>query len=900
MKTRAVLVILMLLAPGIAALSTGAIAEATDGDEGNRSSPAFDPEPHQGEFTNDPMTLMLNSRRADLGPTYLDFRQVERGPGAVASVQPGVDYGRLFTYPYMSGQKLSSKYDPNLDASIDLFVNSENVPGKTIRFKIEIDRNGDGRNDTIVDFGSYTTMTNATPERVVMKGTVFWNEPEVSYDMTNARVWFKIWREDNIDDRNNRLKVYCGFMAETELVLKSVIRLPWINPVPHVEITAPFDYNTTGKFYYNNEPILFDGRNSRDPTGEELGFVWTFDRLEYPPVYDRNNFTRSFKEPGWYTVKLNVSNSLYFTNETSLTFLVLYKNHAPNLNIRIRSVSTGLFENAPDQLTTYTFIPQEWLAAVSDADGDNVTVEWDFGDGVKSTAYQLNHTYKEAKTFTVTCRAFDGNTTSGYVTKTIIVRVEPNHEPVAKIDIAGVPWVDVTPNIASPQYRGREVRVNLGDNVRFSGLASYDPDGIRIQRYMWNFHDVYATDDNPNELTGQDVAHRFLVEGEYNTTLTVFDGVKYGTAHIWIRTNNAPIAVPPATIRSETDALLTFSAARSSDPDTEDVLKYKWDFGDNVRTDWSESPSTTHTYRITAVYTVTLYVTDGLLQSTATTKVYIDPKNHEPVPVVNITDDVNDLWTNMTIHFTSVGSYDIDGEGRITFSWDFDDGSDPSTAANPTHVYEDPGTYTVTLTVIDAKEVTATASIVLTVKRNYGDTDIVFKALEHTSTKAFFDPPQSSAIPQASVMRDGWVAYVMDLRKGDEIEVTVRVIGDRPADIYLLNEVNFQTYRKNPQVTFVFFEGDGYKKGLSASTAPGGEFKYRWTPRTADRYYVVVDNKNWPIGTDTEGPVDYTIKIDPRWEVETPGPLPGPTTVLAIGAIGAVAAVAVISRRRRY
>jgi PKD repeat protein len=372
--------------------------------------------------------------------------------------------------------------------------------------------------------------------------------------------------------------------------------------------------------------------------------------------------------------------------------------------------------------------------------------------------------------------------------------------------------------------------------------------------------------------------------------------VKYGTAHIWIRTNNAPIAVPPATIRSETDASQSFSAARSSDPDIEDVLKYKWDFGDNVRTDWSESPSTTHTYRITAVYTVTLYVTDGLLQSTGTTKVYIDPKNHPPVPVWNITDDINDLWTNMTIHFTSVGSYDIDGEGRITFSWDFDDGSDPSTAANPTHVYEEPGTYTVTLTVIDSKEVTATLPKAITVQRNYGDTDIVIKALEHTSQDKWRDPAPSTGLAQASVMRDGWVAYVLDLHKGDTVRVTVRVIGDRPADIYLLNEVNFQTYRKNPQVTFVFFEGDGYKKGLSASTAPGGEFTYEWTPRTADRYYVVIDNKNWPIGTDTEGPVDYTVEMEPKWE--PPGG-PGATTMMAVGAICAVAAVAVVSRRRR-
>ena len=894
MKTRAVLAIIMLLAPSLAAY-------AIEGDQGTppvaaeATDEGFEPVPMQTGFGNEPMTLVLNSNRADLGPFFLDFHQSSRGPAAVASIQPGADYGRMFSYPYRSGQRLSSKYDAELNAVLDIFINSENVPGKIVRFKVDIDRNGDGRNDTVVDFPQYPTVFNATPEHVVIKGTVYFNEPEVSKDMTNARVWLKIWRIDDIDDRGNRLKVYCGFMSETEVVLSSQLKLPWVNPVPHVEINSPYDYNLTGKTYFNNEPILFDGRGSRDPTGEQLGYTWSFNSLEYPPVYDKDNYTRSFKDPGWYTVTLNVSNSLYFSNETSVTFRVLYKNHAPIVIIKVKDPS-GLFEGVPDELTTYTYIPMEWLAAVTDVDGDNVTVKWDFGDGVTSTAYQLNHTYTNAGTYTVTLEAFDGNETSGRVRKNIIVRVEPNHEPIAMIDISGVTWMDVTPPVGSPKYRGREVRVNLGDLIRFSGLKAYDPDGIPIKRWSWNFHDVYATDDNPNELGGVDVGHRFLVEGEYNVSLNVFDGVKFGHTHLWVKTNNAPIAVPPQTIYAETDDVIGFSAARSSDPDSEDVLKYKWDFGDNSRTDWSESPSATHTYKITATYTVTLYSTDGLLQSTATTKVYIEPMNHPPHPALNVTDPLDDLWTNMTIHFTSVGSYDIDGEGRITFSWDFDDGSDPSTLANPTHVYALPGTYTVTLTVIDAKEVTASDSLPITIQRNYGDSDIVIKALEHNSGgQTFIDPNPESGESQAAVMRDGWVAYVMDIRKGDKINVKINVLGDHPADIYLLNEVNFQTYRKNPQVTFVFFEGDGYKKGLKS-----GEFTYSWTPRSADRYYIVIDNKNWPIGTDTEGPVDYTVWIKANWETGDGTWLPGASTAMTLAAIGAVAAVAVIVRRREH
>ncbi len=890
MKAYAVLIVFLMLASGLVLAvgggddgdPVGAVGAQPD-ETGNNES-QFTPQPEQAE--NDPMMLLLNARRADRGPFYMDFYQLERGPSAVASILHGEDYAREFRYPHIAGQKLSSTHDERLEAVLDVYVNSMDVPGKTVRFKVEIDRDGDGLNDTTIDFPPYTTQHNASPEHVISKGTVYFREPTISYDMRGARIYLKVWRTDTVDDLNNRLKVYAGFLSDTEMKVESRLILPWINPVPHVEINSPLDRNLTGKFYFNNEPILFDGRGSRDPTGESLGYVWSFDRLEYPPVYDKDNFTRSFKKPGWYTITLNVSNSLYFTNETSITIQIVYKNHAPKLIPQVET-SAGFFEAVPDSITTYTYVPQHWLASVTDPDDDDVTVHWNFGDGFESTAVELNHSYKQPGDYLLSVEAFDGNETSGRVNKTILVHVEPNHEPVGVIEISGAPYDDMTPPKSDPEYRGMEVRINLGDAIRFDASKSYDPDGLFIKTYRWDFDDVYATEDNPTIATSVVGIHRFLVEGEYNVTLTLFDGVKYGYTHVWVRTNNAPIAVPPATMRAETDQELSFDGSRSSDPDAEDHRQYKWDFGDNTRTEWSDSEFATHTYKITATYTATLYVTDGLLQHTATVRVIIDPKNHPPIANGDVIED--DIWTNMTVHFSSIGSYDIDGEGRISFAWDFGDGTDPSTLANPTHVYEDPGTYTVVLTVIDQNNVIATDEITFAVKRNYGDTDIVIKALEPDSRKAFLDPNPKNPV-QVAVMRDGWVGYLCDLRKGYEMEVTITVIGDRPADVYLLKDVHFQTYKRNPQVTFVPFEAKGYKQGVV------GEFKYNYVPRESGRYYIIIDNKDWPMGTETEGPVDYTIKVDPQWEIDDS--VPGLSTVASLAAIGAVAAVAVASRRR--
>jgi len=908
MKTYTVIVVLMMLASGLFLTGLGGdsgdtpipfAVESAFADSAEDESTDFAPEPEQ-VFANDPMVLYMNARRANGGPFYLGFYQVERAISSVASILHGEDYARVFQYPFQSGQRVSSAYDTSLEASLDIYVNSMDVPGKTVRFKVEIDRNGDGINDTTIDFPPYTTLHNASPEHVVLPGTVYDREAGLSMDMTDARIFLKVWRTDTIDDLNNRMKIYCGFLSDSEMKLKSILSLPWVNPVPHVEINAPLDKNLTGKFYYNNEPIFFDGRGSRDPSGEALGYVWSFDRLEYPNVYDKNNFTPawSFKDPGWYTVTLNVSNSLYFTNETSVTIQVVYKNHAPKLTVQSRKNQVALFENVLDQVETFTFVSTEWRAMMEDPDGDPVTLHWNFGDGFTSTAQYVNHSYKSPGDYVIEVEAFDGNVTSGRVKRSILVHVEPNNAPIGVIEVSGPRVLDITPPKGDANYRGLEFRANLdnddvANDIIFDATKSWDRDGQLLRSYKWDFDDVYATEENPNIATMARSSHKFVVEGDYNVTLTIFDGVKYGYLNVWIRTNNDPIVVPPGRIDGETDMEITFDGSRSSDPDSEDNLKYKWDFGDNTRTDWSDSTHATHTYKITATYSVTLWLTDGLSTMSATTSAIIDSKNHPPVAHAEILEDPNDLWTNMSIPFSSTGSYDIDGEGRISFTWDFDDGTDPSTLANPIHVFEDPGTYNVVLTVIDQKNVIAQAPLVLTVQRNYGDTDIIIKAVDLDAGKTFYDPQQGDPV-QVAVMRDGWVAYLCDLRADQEIKVKITII-EHPADVYLFKEVNFQTYKRNPKVTFVPFEAKGYEQG-----AIGG-VTYSFTAQDTDRYYIVIDNKDWPMGTETEGPVDYTISIEPKWDIEGDtwwDALPGPTAVIAMGALIAVCAVAVFYRRR--
>lgn len=118
------------------------------------------------------------------------------------------------------------------------------------------------------------------------------------------------------------------------------------------------------------------------------------------------------------------------------------------------------------------------------------------------------------------------------------------------------------------------------------------------------------------------------------------------------------------------------------------ITSYLWTFGDGS-TSTAENP--THTYTTADDYTVTLEVT-GALGTTAETKTdYI----HViwGVPVANFAADPTSGKAPHEVDFTdfSLGSVQ-------SWEWDFGDG-ETSDEADPTHIYQDPGTYSVSLTV---------------------------------------------------------------------------------------------------------------------------------------------------------------------------------------------------------
>lgn len=89
---------------------------------------------------------------------------------------------------------------------------------------------------------------------------------------------------------------------------------------------------------------------------------------------------------------------------------------------------------------------------------------------------------------------------------------------------------------------------------------------------------------------------------------------------------------------------------------------------------------------------------------------YEDPTTNEaPIAVPSATPTQGPA--PLLIEFDGESSFDPEGL-PLTYAWDFGDGS-LSTDSNPTHLYEEPGNYAVTLTVTDPPGLTGTASLTI-------------------------------------------------------------------------------------------------------------------------------------------------------------------------------------------
>ena len=207
-------------------------------------------------------------------------------------------------------------------------------------------------------------------------------------------------------------------------------------------------------------------------------------------------------------------------------------------------------------------------------------------------------------------------------------------------------------------------------------------------------------------------------DGNYDTLKNLyhlnFDANSDGTPESgWHPNTNSGAAGQPPFAKAEADpesgpAPLTVNfTGLGNDPDGGPVT-YHWDFGDG---DTSDDQNPSHIYTHQGSYTATLTVTDDEDVSTPDS-VQIEVTGAAGAPSAEASADVTSGVAPLTVHFTGTGT-DPEG-GDVTYHWNFDDGTETD-VQNPEHVFSDPGSYDVLLTVTDNESLQGTDTVKIVV-----------------------------------------------------------------------------------------------------------------------------------------------------------------------------------------
>lgn len=446
------------------------------------------------------------------------------------------------------------------------------------------------------------------------------------------------------------------------------------NRFPVAIIDEPED----GGSFTVGEPVEFDGSSSYDPEGENLTYVWNFGD---GTSGHGETTTHSYDKAGGYKIKLTVNDGDLDAEATvSITIHELPPQNNPPVAEIIEPEDGASFE-----VSESVFFDG---SGSYDPDGDSIAYGWDFGDDVTGTGETTTHSYTEDGTYTVTLTVNDGEYSDSDSIDIYIAPQGGTNQPPTAV-------------ITEPDNGDRH---QINDTVAFDGTESSDPDGDMLN-YTWDFDDGTLG-------YGVQTTHKYTENGTYTIVLTVNDSkLDDSDSRVIVIGDEVVVNTPPTAVISSPEMGQSFdvneivycngSDSFDLETDSED-LSYDWNFGDDSA--HSTIANTTHQYTAEGMYIITLSVSDGELNDTASVLITITGATSEnSAPTAQIVEP-NNLATfaaNENITFDGSDSSDPDND-PLTYKWYFGDG-ETATGVTATHSYAAPGVYLVTLEVSDGE-----------------------------------------------------------------------------------------------------------------------------------------------------------------------------------------------------
>jgi ABC-type transport system substrate-binding protein/PKD repeat protein len=441
----------------------------------------------------------------------------------------------------------------------------------------------------------------------------------------------------------------------------------------------------------NTAPIVDDLDDVYGTSGVSMEFVANAIDLESDPL----TYTWDFGDDTPLVVGQTVSHTYVASGEYEFS---VHVNDGYNHNVTESAMA--YITSAPVVEELYEIdvkegVDKSFVGHATDADGDDLTYTWDFGDGTDLVVGEsVTHMYEVTgveRDLTYTLWVDDESGAPGH-----------NVSVSAPIHIL-VAGVNYPPEILSTL----EDRSGVVDVVLSFDVEANDADEDDL-RYTWEFGDGTS-------IVGQTVEYAYAVADTYTYTIWVDDLTGEighnvsASAEIVIAGDSPPVADAGPDQEVDEDTLVTFNGAGSSDDVGIDT--YEWTIVELSET-LDDEVSPTYTFLEPGVYEVQLVVTDTIGQVSELDSMF--------VTVVDVTEPTADAGEDQealvgdTVTFDGSGSSDNSGT-IANYTWYVVDLAEYLYEVGPTFVFDVPGVYVVRLYVEDAVGLTDSDDVEITV-----------------------------------------------------------------------------------------------------------------------------------------------------------------------------------------
>ncbi len=357
-----------------------------------------------------------------------------------------------------------------------------------------------------------------------------------------------------------------------------------------------------------------------------------------------------------YQVKVTATENTNATNSSTVEFTWIIDNSG---NPMARAEATPLTGQAPLNVT--------FTGSGSADDKGIAEYQWDFGDALTSSSNLADpsFTFTESGTFNVklTVTDVDGNTDS----ESLEIVVDP--KPVYTIEATAGENGSISPNGEIEVVEGADQVFTITPNEGYA-ITEVSVDGISQGAIdTFTFNEVNA----PHTI---EAIFRLIADAEYAITATATIG---GTL-----SPNGSIAVTEGGTQS-------FSIVADTGFEIADI---KVDGTSIANAD---------------SYTFANVVEDHSLEIVFT-ELTVDGNE---APKAEAVSDATQGTAPFTVNFDGTDS--SDDESIVSYEWNFGDGSPEASGASVEHTFNEPGEYTVWLTVADREGKTSTVSVMITV-----------------------------------------------------------------------------------------------------------------------------------------------------------------------------------------